>query len=121
MSAARAADGESANNLDVSEVWTYTGSYTVPQAALDGNGVGTNGLPDGDGDIDNTVTVDFAETDPQTASKAVPIVAGLSYVMAKTVTDVGGQGPGGVVDAVGDVIQYAITVQNTGTLTTNHT
>ncbi|MCD6584130.1 MAG: outer membrane beta-barrel protein [Desulfobacteraceae bacterium] len=54
--------------LDVNEIWTYTGSYDATQTVIDANGVDSNNVIDGDGDIDNTVMVDFAETDPpQTA------------------------------------------------------
>ncbi|RJP84272.1 MAG: hypothetical protein C4518_20475 [Desulfobacteraceae bacterium] len=54
--------------LDVDETWTYTGSFHATQAVIDGNGLDSNKIIDNDGDIDNTVIVDFAETDPpQTA------------------------------------------------------
>ncbi len=65
-----APDGDTENPgvLDVDEVWKYTGNYDVTQAVIDANGVDSNNVIDGDGDIDNTVMVDFVETDPpQTA------------------------------------------------------
>jgi polysaccharide biosynthesis protein VpsM len=65
-------DGKPSGVLDVNETWTYTGTYMATQATIDGNGVDTYNVIDGDGDIDNTVMVSFAETDaPQTASAAV--------------------------------------------------
>ena len=64
----RLGDTDNDNELDVGEVWTYTGSYTVSQAVIDAGGVDVNGNIDGDGDIDNTVIVDFDETTPQTAA-----------------------------------------------------
>ncbi len=47
----------------------YAGTYTVLQSDVDNNG-------GGDGDIDNTVTADSAETGPDTASVAVTITTG---------------------------------------------
>jgi len=70
-------DANSDSKLDVNETWTYTGTYTVLQSDIDNNG-------GGDGDIDNSVTVDFAETDPpQTASASVPIVVFTDLAITK--------------------------------------
>ncbi|WP_287308981.1 MULTISPECIES: SdrD B-like domain-containing protein, partial [unclassified Okeania] len=52
--------------LERGETWTYTGSYTVQQSDIDSNG-------GGDGDIDNTATVDTNETPPSSDSEEVPI------------------------------------------------
>ncbi|WP_038074617.1 DUF11 domain-containing protein, partial [Thioclava pacifica] len=72
--------------LDVDEVWTYTGTYTVQQIDLDSNGTAepdnnddNDGdlltIEDPDGDIDNVVTVTVAEIlDPRTASAEVDII-----------------------------------------------
>jgi uncharacterized repeat protein (TIGR01451 family) len=58
--------------LDVNKTWIYTGSYKATQAVIDGNGVDADNVIDGDGDIDSTVIVSFAEIDtPQTAYTAV--------------------------------------------------
>lgn len=58
--------------LGVNEIWTYEGSYTVSQEVIDANGMDANNELDSDGDIDNTVMIDFAETDtPQTAHVSV--------------------------------------------------
>ena len=47
-----AGDTDTDGELDVDEIWTYSGSYTVSQAVINGNGVDINGAVDGDGDID---------------------------------------------------------------------
>jgi hypothetical protein len=52
--------------LDLSEVWTYTGTYTVQQSDLDSNG-------GGDGTIDNTVTADTTQTTALSASANVAV------------------------------------------------
>jgi uncharacterized repeat protein (TIGR01451 family) len=102
-----AESGTANGDLDVGETWTYTGSYTVLQADLDDNG-------GGDGDIDNTATVSSNELADDTDSATVPIAQVPAYTIAKSVTDVGGDGPAGEVDAAGDVISYQIVVTNTG-------
>ena len=43
--------------LDVGETWTFTGTYLVTAAVFTANGVGVQGQPDFDGDIDSTTTV----------------------------------------------------------------
>ncbi|HIP35919.1 MAG TPA: DUF11 domain-containing protein, partial [Crocinitomix sp.] len=103
--------------LGANETWTYTGSYTVTQQAFDGNGININGIVDGDGDIDNTVSVTGengagTNTENESASETVLIeytdvpVDGY-YTVTKT-TDVT------EVDAAGDIIIYTIEVANTG-------
>ncbi|MCP4783349.1 MAG: hypothetical protein GY878_07345, partial [Fuerstiella sp.] len=94
--------------LAVGETFTYTGTYTVQQSDIDDNG-------GGDGDIDNVASVVSTEiTTALTSATATPIAQGVSYSIVKTVTDVGGAGVSGVVDAAGDVISYSIVVRNTG-------
>ena len=78
-------------------------SYTLTQADLDNQG-------GGDGDIDNTVTADSAETGPEEASAAAPLVYNPDLSIEKT-ADVE------EVDEIGDVIQYTIAVSNTGNIT----
>ncbi len=87
-----------------------TASYTVQQSDIDGNGIDTNGAVDGDGDIDNTVTIDTDQTAPQTALAAVMIGQNPAFTVTKT-ADVAS------VDSDGDVITYAIAVANTGNVT----
>ena len=89
--------------LSVGETWLYTASHTVTQDDLDTNG-------GGDGLINNTVTADSTETSPVTASAAVSVEQRLDLTVNKT-ADVAS------VDAAGDVINYTITVQNTGNIT----
>jgi uncharacterized repeat protein (TIGR01451 family) len=91
------------NKLTAGETWHYTASHTVTQ-----NDINTNG--GGDGHIDNTVTVDTAETLPVSATASVVVESGASVEMTKT-ADVSS------VDAVGDVINYTVNVQNNGNAT----
>ena len=115
--------------LEVGEFWTYTGTYTTTQDDINSNG-------DGDGFINNTVTVSLyaiapaytiektitdvagqiqaEKLDPKTASAEVPIKRELAYTIDKTVTDVSGKGPSGNVTKAGDVISYQINVNNKG-------
>ena len=65
-------DIKNPGSLDVGEVWTYTGVFNATQAIIDGNGVDTYNVIDGNGYIDSTVIIYFAETDaPQTAYATV--------------------------------------------------
>ena len=61
-------DTDGDGRLDVGETWQYTGSYTVTQDDLDGEGnAGT------DFDIDNTASADSDQTDSVTATEEVPL------------------------------------------------
>lgn len=55
--------------LEVGEIWTYTGKYTVAKANIDDNGIG-NGV------IRNTATVYSDQLDPKSAIADVPIRVG---------------------------------------------
>ncbi|MGB6044471.1 MAG: hypothetical protein WBF93_15035, partial [Pirellulales bacterium] len=68
----------------------------------------------GDGDIDNTATVSSDQLPNESDSEDVPIAQNPAYTIIKTVTDVGGDGASGLVDAAGDLITYQIVVINTG-------
>lgn len=81
--------------LDVGEVWTYTGTYTITQADLEF------------GRVDNTATADSDQTGPDTDSETVPAVQTPALNITKTAAEAN-------FDAVGDVIHYTITVDNTG-------
>jgi hypothetical protein len=94
------------NKLDVNETWLYTASHVVTQAELD---AGAN--------IVNTATVTGKGAISDSDDASVAVVQAPALNITKTVTDVGEGGPGGSVDAVGDVITYAITVANTGNQT----
>ncbi len=84
------------------ESWVYTASHTVTQADLDNNG-------DGDGLITNTAIALTDQTGPQSATVSTPVVhtTGLAITKTPDVTSV---------NAAGNVINYAIAVTNTGTV-----
>lgn len=89
--------------LSTGETWQYTASHTVTQADLDGDG-------NGNGVISNTVTADSTQTNPVSATATVVVDQRPEMTVTKT-ADVSS------VDAAGDVINYTITVQNTGNIT----
>ena len=98
-------DGD--NILETNETWIYKGSYIVQQSDLDSNG-------GGDGDIDNTVTVDSTETSEATDSADVDLIRTPDISLDKEGTlDLGQDGKAGV----GDVIHYTFAVTNTGNVT----
>jgi uncharacterized repeat protein (TIGR01451 family) len=90
--------------LAPAEVLTCTGSYTSTQA---------DDL-DGDGTVNNQSFADSDETGLINSSAIVPVTQTTAMTIEKIVTDVGGDGADGSVDAVGDTIEYEITVTNTG-------
>jgi hypothetical protein len=98
-------DGE----LGVAETWTWRYSYSTSQADVDDDG-------GGDGCIDGTATVSCSELSSRSDSVAVPIAREdrPACIISLSVTDVGGDGPGGLVDAAGDVITCEVVVTNTG-------
>ncbi|GET41994.1 hypothetical protein MiSe_68080 [Microseira wollei NIES-4236] len=102
-------DTDSDSKLDVNETWTYTGSYTVTQADID------NG-----GNILNTATADSTQTGSESASTSVPVTQRPDLDITKTVSSItnpNGTAGGTTVDQVGDVVRYAITVDNNGNTT----
>ena len=99
--------GDDDGLLEVGETWGYTATHTVTQAEIDSNG-------GGDGTIDNTATADSDQTGPDSANASVPVEQTPALNITKAVHDVDGDTTGPVVDAAGDVINYTITVANTG-------
>ena len=117
-------DGE----LDTDETWLYEGSYTVTQADLNANdGVTESYDPEADPDnlgvdegfIDNLATVtadDPTSDDPLTDDDfaAAPLALNPGINLVKEVTSVTGGNGDGAADSAGDVVNYLITVTNTG-------
>ncbi len=94
---AASADGE----LDVGETWSWTGTHVVTQADIDAGG-----------NIVNVATADSNQTGPDTddASVTVEQTPALNIVKDAAVA-------GGTANAAGEVIDYTISVQNTGNQT----
>ena len=97
-------DTNNDGKLDTNEIWTYTGSYALLQSDLDSNGVNN------DGKLTDTASVDTAQTDPaKTATADVPLVLKPNFSIGKSavVAD-------GAADKAGDIVNYTITLKNTG-------
>jgi uncharacterized repeat protein (TIGR01451 family) len=93
--------------LEVGETWSYTAKHTVTQAEIDSNG-------GGDGSLENTVTADSKETPEFTAKASVPLEITPAWEVMKTFVGVTGGNGNDKADAAGDVLNYKITVTNTG-------
>jgi len=100
-------DANNDGKLDLTETWHYTASHTVTQADIDHGGVVTPGLA-----YSNTASVSTAQGASDSAAASVPIVQDPHVLLDKTATV-----PGDTADTVGEVISYAISVQNTGNMT----
>jgi uncharacterized repeat protein (TIGR01451 family) len=94
---AASADGE----LDVGETWSYTASHVVTQAEIDA------GSP-----IVNLATADSVQSGPDTDDASVTVEQAPSLNIVKDASVAGG-----TANAAGEVINYAISVQNTGNQT----
>jgi uncharacterized repeat protein (TIGR01451 family) len=92
-------DTDEDNILDITETWVYTGSYTVSQAEMD--------LGDA---IQTEVTSDSNESPQDSITTIVPIVQNpdILVIMDADVHNV---------NDAGDVINYTVTVENTGNIT----
>lgn len=99
-------DGD--NKLDVSETWTYRGSYTVTQTDIDNNGhpvIGTGTLVNQatvNGVLPNTAGISGT-----TNVVSIPIVAPTAYTIVKASATT-------QITTAGQIVPYTITVQNTG-------
>lgn len=110
-------DSGDANNdgkLDLSETWIYTASHTITQAELDNGGVVA---APGTLTIDNTASVTTAQSAADADASAsdsasVTLVQNPHLTLTKTASV-----PGGTADTAGEVISYAITIENDGNMT----
>ncbi|MFM8608847.1 MAG: hypothetical protein ACKOCJ_00055 [Burkholderiaceae bacterium] len=103
---AASGDGE----LDVGEAWTYSGSYTLTQDDLDNNG-------GGNGALENTATGDTDQTEPMSDTEVVPLFVRSAISLNKELVSITGGNGNAVADAPNDLLRYAITVTNAGTVT----
>jgi uncharacterized repeat protein (TIGR01451 family) len=101
---AASTDGE----LDVGETWQYTASHVVTQAEMD---AGSN--------INNIATADSNQTGPDTDDASVPVTQAPAIAIDKVIVNVTGGNGNGTLDAVNDVINYAVVVSNPGNVTLN--
>jgi len=102
---AASADGE----LDVGETWNYTASHTVTLAEMNSGA-----------DIVNLATADSDQTGPDTDGASVPVTQSPAIAIDKAIIGVNGGNGNGTLDAVNDIIRYAIIVSNTGNITLNN-
>src|SRR4029077_10741603 len=106
------AQNDSITTLAPGESRSFNSSYTLTQADLDGQGNAGS-----DHDIDNTATADSNETAAVTDSAEVPLIIIPTLTIAKTFVDVTGGNGNAQADAVGDVLNYTVTVTNAGNVT----
>ena len=89
---------------------TYLTSYTLQQSDLDSNG-------GGDGFIENTATADSNETGPVSDTEEIEINAVKALYINKKLESITNGNGNDVADAVGDILNYKVTVSNLGLIT----
>ena len=89
---------------------TYQTSYTITQADLDTNG-------GGDGLIENTAIADSLETGPVSDTEQVGIFPGKALSIDKRLVSITNGNDNQVADAVGDILNYSVTVSNLAVVT----
>jgi uncharacterized repeat protein (TIGR01451 family) len=102
-------DLDSDGNLDVGESWILRATYILTQADLDNRG-------GGDGFLDNVVTGDTNEVGPKSDRERLELVYNPDFAITKDVRGVSGGNSNGVADWAGDVVNYVITMTNTGNI-----
>ena len=102
-------DLDSDGNLDVGESWILRATYILTQADLDNRG-------GGDGFLDNVVTGDTNEVGPKSDRERLELVYNPDFEIVKDVGGVSGGNGNGVADWAGDVVNYVITMTNTGNI-----
>ena len=113
--------------LAVGETATYTASYVIDQQAVDAGGVLNSVTADAsspagtsisdmsdDGDSTNDTDAD-ADNDPTNDPTQTSIEASPSFTLSKTVANIIDEGDG--YNGTDDVVEYLITVTNTGNVT----
>ena len=95
--------------LNVGETWTYTGTYTAQQSDINNNG-------GGDGNIDNTATVQSDELADESSSTATPIDYQPNFTFSVTPVDYHDNNVNNEADD-GDIIDFSTFFTNTGNVT----
>jgi uncharacterized repeat protein (TIGR01451 family) len=90
----------------VGETWSYTATHTVTLAEMNAGG-----------NIVNIATADSDQTGPDTDDASVPVTQSPGITIDKAILGVNGGNGNGTLDAVNDIIRYAIIVSNTGNIT----
>jgi hypothetical protein len=99
-------DAAPTGSLDPTETWTYTATYLVTLADMNGTG-----------NFTNQATFDTAQTDPKsTTIVTTPVTRTPALSMAKSYVFLTDANSNNIAD-VGDVIRYSYTVNNTGNVT----